>query len=114
MADFQALCIPQTESLQMNSQVSGAPRIFPVEGTSNVTMTQLQLTPVCLSGVPSAHAVEPVTLLTFTTKTGDFAATGSDAQAAASLSANLTAGALRWLAAPTFARCVSKGVRRRP
>jgi len=97
----------------MGAQVSEAERIFTFEGTSNVTMT-LHLTPVCLSGDASTHAVEPASLLTLHSKTGDLTAAGSDAKAAASLSANLTAGALRWFAAPTFARCVSKGVRRRP
>ena len=74
----------------MNAQVLVAGSVLPIEGTSNVTMTLLDITPVCLSGVPSAHAVEPTTLLTVIAKTGDFAAAGGDAKAAASPSAYLS------------------------
>lgn len=74
----------------MNAQVFDSERVLPGEGTSNVTMTLLDIRPVCLSGVSSAHAVEPTTLLTVIAKMGDFAAAGSDAKAAASLSANLS------------------------
>jgi hypothetical protein len=74
----------------MNAQVLTTGSVIPSEGTSNVTMTLLNIRPVCLSGVSSAHAVEPTALLTVIAKMGDFAAVGSDAKAAASLSANLS------------------------
>ena len=94
MDDFATSCIPQTESLQMNSQVFAPERVLLVEGHRNVTKTTSPTTTVCLPGASSAHAVEPSRRMTDSTKTGDFAAAGSDTMAAASLSANSSTGAL--------------------
>ena len=92
----------------MNSQVFGAECVFPSEGQKNVTKTLSHPTHVCLSGVRSAHAVEPATPVTLIANTGEFAVTGSGAMAAASLSATFTIGAPRLqVAYPTLGRCVS-------
>jgi hypothetical protein len=87
MADFTGLCIPQTESLQMNSQVSAPYRVFSSEGTSKVTNTNSHPTTRCLLGARSAHVAEPAGPTIRISITGDFAAAGSDSQAATSLSA---------------------------
>jgi hypothetical protein len=73
-----------------------------------VTKTHSQPTTIRLSGARSAHAVEPAGPLNTFTKTGDFAAAGSDTQAAASLSADYSR---RPSAYPTFDRCVVEGGR---
>jgi hypothetical protein len=80
----------------MNAQVLALGCVFPGEGHPNVTETYPHPTHDFLSGGVSAHAVEPAAPVLRLSQTGDLPTTGSNAKAAALLSAHSRSGATRW------------------